>query len=411
MFVRRLINWVAGWGGPMGTSSGMQLAQPIEPVIDQTRLLPSDAALQISAVFSCVELLANTISTLPLFVFRQEGDGRVPDRKSRLWMLLHERPNAWMTPSEFISTMVVNRLLRGNAYARIERDGEGEAIALIPLSPDQMEVSVVEGGEVYTYYQDGVISVMAPENVIHWKGMGNGFVGLSKLEFMRASLNEAVKAQDNANLLYGKGSKPSGVLQTDSSLSDEQLKKLMERFGKQMTSAGGGLLIADRGLRYSQLSLSPADAQLLETRKFTVEEICRWFGVPGVLVGSNAQTTWGSGIEQITKGFHTYTINPLCTSFVQALERRLIPVWETDVTIEFKTEAFLKADQTTQASYYATMAQNGLMSRNEIRKLENLPPVDGGDDLTTQSNLVPINAMTAVPGEGHSPDDGSIVRQ
>lgn len=410
MFVRRLINWVASWGGPLGTASGTQIPLPVEPVIDQTKLVPPDAALQISSVFSCVELLANTISTLPLFVYRDKGEGRVPDRTSKLWWLLHERPNAWMTPSEFISTMVVNRMLRGNAYALIERDSTGTPFALIPLAPDQMEVSVVAGGELYIYYQDGVISALDPSNVIHWKGMGNGFMGLSKMEFMRASLNEAIKAQDNANLLYGKGSKPTGILQTDSKLDDKQLAALMNRFKVQMTSSEGGLLIADRGLKYTQLSLSPADAQLLETRKFTVEEICRWFGVPSVLVGASGVTTWGSGIEQITKGFHTYTIGPLCKQLEQALERRLIDVTETGLTIEFKTDAFLRTDQQSRAAFYSQMTQNGVMSRNEVRKLENLPPVKGGDDLTAQSNLVPLQKLGKVPA-ANSPINGEPVRQ
>ena len=199
MFVRRLVSWVTGWGGPLGTASGQQLGLPLAPIIDQTKLTPPDAALQISAVFACVEILAQTISTLPLYVYRDKGGVRVPDKMSRLWLLLHESPNRWMTPSEFLSAMVVNRMLRGNAYALIERDSAGEPIALVPLSPDQMEVSVVEGGEVYVYYQDGDITALAPENVIHWKGLGNGFLGLSKLDFMRATTNEAIRAQDNAN--------------------------------------------------------------------------------------------------------------------------------------------------------------------------------------------------------------------
>lgn len=410
MFVRRLVNWITSWGGPLGTASGMQVPLPLAPVIDQTREIPSDVALQISAVYACVELLANTIGTLPLFVYADEGGGRVPARSSRLWMLLHERPNAWMTPSEFYSAMTVNRLLRGNAYARIERDSSGEPIALIPVSPDQMEVSVVGGGEVYTYYQDGVISVWAPENVIHWKGIGNGFMGLSKLEFMRASMNEAVHAQENANALFGKGSKPTGVLYTDSALNENQLKNLMSRFKVQMTSSTGGLIIADRGLKYTQMSLSPADAQLLETRRFSVEEICRWFGVPSVLVGASGVTTWGSGIEQITKGFHTYTIGPLCKQLEQALERRLIGVDQTELTIEFKIDAFLRTDQQTRAAFYSQMAQNGVMSRNEIRKLENLPPVPGGDDLTAQSNLVPLHRLGKVQ-PANSPVNGEPVRQ
>ena len=411
MFVRRLVNWVTGWGGTLGTVSGQQLGLPLEPIIDQTRLVPSDAALQISAVYACVELLAQTISTLPLYVYRDDPQsGRLPDRDSRLWMLLHERPNAWMTPSEFLSAMVINRMLRGNAYALIERDVTGEPIALVPLSADQMEVSVVAGGEVYTYYQDGVISCIAPENIVHWKGLGNGFLGLSKLEFMRATTNEAIKAQENANALYGKGSKPSGVLQTDSKLNEEQINALMKRFQTQMTRSGGGLLVADRGLKYTQLSLSPADAQLLETRRFTVEEICRWFGVPGVLVGTTGQTTWGSGIEQIVAGFHKFTVGPLCKQLEQALERRLKRLEDTDLTIEFKMEALLRTDPASRAAYYSTMSQNGAMTRNEIRKLENLPPMEGGDELTAQSNLVPLQKLGRVE-PASSPINGEPVRQ
>ena len=408
MFVRRLVNWVTGWGGPLGTASGQQLGLPLAPIIDQTKLTPPDAALQISAVFACVEILAQTISTLPLYVYRDKGGVRVPDKMSRLWLLLHESPNRWMTPSEFLSAMVVNRMLRGNAYALIERDSAGEPIALVPLSPDQMEVAVVEGGEVYVYYQDGDITALAPENVIHWKGLGNGFLGLSKLDFMRATTNEAIRAQDNANSLYGKGSKPTGVLQTDSRLSAEQVAALMTRFQTSMTSSGGGLIIADRGLKYSQMSLSPADAQLLETRRFTIEEICRWFGVPGVLVGTTGQTTWGSGIEQIVSGFHKFTIGPLCKQLEQVLERRLKNY--EPITIEFKMDGFLRTDPASRAAFYSTMSQNGAMTRNEIRRLENLPPVEGGDELTAQSNLVPLRKLGAVE-PASSPINGEPVRQ
>lgn len=410
MFVKRLVNWVTSWGGPLGTASGQQIPLPVEPILDQTKNVTPDAALQISAVFACVELLAQTISTLPLYVYKDMGNGgRTPD-KGRLWMLLHERPNAWMTPSEFLSAMVVNRMLRGNAYAQIIRDSEGDPIALVPLSPDQMEVSVTAGGEVYTYYQDGVISVIAPENIIHWKGLGNGYIGLSKLEYMRATADEAISAQDNASRLYGSYSKPSGVLQTDSALNDEQLSAVFERF-KGMSRGGAGLYVVDRGLKYQQLSLTPADAQLLQTRQFSVEEICRWFGVPCVLVGSTATTTWGSGIQQIVEGFHKFTIGPLCKQLEQALSRRLVDVTDMDTTIEFKLDGFLRTTPEARASFYSTMAQNGAMTRNEIRRLENLPPVEGGDALTAQSNLVPIEKLGMQERSGSSPKDGTPVRQ
>lgn len=412
MFIKRLINWVASWGGPMGTASGQQIPLPLAPIVDDTKVVCSDSALQISAVYACVELLSQTISTLPLHVYRTDSKGvRTMSRDSRLWVLLHDKPNAWMTPCEFLSAMVANRMLRGNAFAKVVRDTTGEPVALIPLSADQMEVLVDETGTTYRYYQDGKIQILLGRDVVHWKGLGNGFMGLSKLEYMRASANEAVNAQDNATKLYGKNSKPAGILQTESVLDDSQMKALKSRFNGMASSASTGLYVVDRGLKFTQLSLSPADAQLLETRKFTVEEICRWFGVPGVLVNASGQTTWGSGIEQIVEGFHKFTVAPLCKQLEQALSRCLIADDATDTTIEFKYEGFLRSTPQARADYYSKMVQNGAMTRNEVRRLENLPPVEGGDDLTAQSNLVPIDKLGELQRTGSSPKDGSPVRQ
>ena len=412
MFVKRLINWVSGWGGATSTARGQQIPLPIEPILNDTRSVTVDGALQISTVYACVELLANTISTLPLYVYEEGKDGaKSPAKNSQLWMLLHDRPNAWMTPTEFLSVMVLNRILRGNAYAHIVRNRQGEPIALVPLSADQMEVSVTGRSMLYTYYQDGKTSVIHPDNVIHWKGLGNGYMGLSKLEFMRASTTEAISAQDNATKLYSKASKPAGILQTDSKLDDEQLSAVRARFG-QMSGGGSGLYIVDRGLKYQQLSLTPADAQLLETRKFSVEEICRWFGVPAVLVQSNAQTTWGSGIGQIIDGFHKFALGPLCKQFEQAIARPLVPVTDTTTSIEFKLEGFLRANPQERADFYSKMVQNGAMTRNEVRRLENLPTVDGGDGLTVQVNLAPLDKLEDIATrKGGNNENTQPVRQ
>lgn len=142
--------------------------------------------------------------------------------------------------------------------------------------------------------------------------------------------------------------------------------------------------------------------------RFTIEEICRWFGVPGVLVGTTGQTTWGSGIEQIVSGFHKFTIGPLCKQLEQVLERRLKNY--EPITIEFKMDGLLRTDPASRAAFYSTMSQNGAMTRNEIRRLENLPPVEGGDELTAQSNLVPLRKLGAVE-PASSPINGEPVRQ
>jgi HK97 family phage portal protein len=412
MFLKRLINWVASWGGALGTASGQQLGQPTEPIFGELRPIQSDQMLQISAVYSCVELLSNTMATLPIFVYKKDPKGgRVPDRSSNLFTLLHDQPNAWMTPSEFVAVMVVNRILKGNAYAYVQRDAAGNPVALIPLPADQVEVDVIDGGEVFLYHQDGHIDAYDGANVIHWKGIGNGYIGLSKLDFMRASGNEAINAQLAANKLFANGGKPSGILATDSTLSEEQVKTVFSRF-KGMSSSGNGLYVVDRGLKYEALSLSPQETQLLETRKYGVEEICRWFGVPAVLVGASGATTWGSGIAEIVQGFHKFTLAPLCTQFQQALMRRLVPLHMRDkVSIEMKFDALLRSAPGERAEFYAKMAQNGMMTRNEVRNLENLCSCEGGDELTAQSNLVPLQNLGQQSQTGSSPQDGTPIRQ
>ena len=412
MIVKRLINWVSGWGGPLGFASGLQIAIPTEPIFSDLKDVEASKALQISTIFACTELLANTMSTFPIFLYKGTKDrGRQPDRESEVFTLLHDKPNEWMTPAEFVSSMVINRLLKGNAYALIQRNASGHPIALIPLPSEQVEFTVMGDRETYIYYQDGRINVYSGENVIHWKGVGNGYIGLSKLNFMRATANEAVNAQSNATKFFGSNSKPTGVLCTDQKLDEKQFKEVLKRFSGMARGDGSGLFLVDRGFKYSTMSLSPQDAQLLETRKYNVEEICRWFGVPPVLIGASGVTTWGSGIAEIVSGFHKFTLAPLCTQFQQALMRRLIPLEERgEYTIELKIDALLRSNPQERAQYYSQMAQNGMITGNEVRGLENLPPQDGGDELTAQSNLVPLNKLGETKPSS-SPADGSLVRQ
>ncbi len=412
MIVKRLINWVSGWGGPLGFSSGEQIAVPVEPLFSDLKEIEESKALQISTIFACTELLANTMSTFPIFIYKGSKDkGRTPDRNSNIFTLLHDKPNDWMTPSEFVSAMVINRMLRGNAYALIQRGADDEPVALIPLPAEQVEMTVIGNRETYIYYLDGQVNVYSGDNIIHWKGVGNGYKGLSKIRFMSATANEAVNAQSNATKFFGERSKPTGVLCTDQKLGDSQFKEVLKRFSGMAKGDGSGLFLVDRGFNYSSMSLSPQDAQLLETRKYNVEEICRWFGVPPVLIGASGVTTWGSGIAEIVSGFHKFTLAPLCTQFQQALTRKLNHVWDRDkYTIEMKLDALLRSNPQERAAYYSQMAQNGMMTRNEVRGLENLPPAEGGDELTAQSNLVPLKKLGQVETTSNPPD-GSPVRQ
>lgn len=397
------------FGGSPALSNrrGDQYAVPSTALVPDTAQVGPDGALQISAVWSCVDRRATTLASLPLFTYAERGNGmRDLARTERVYSLLHDRPNPRMTAFDFWRALVMNLDLRGNGYARIDRDARGEAVALWPMPADQVLPFLMDDGTlVYQYRVDENLAVLSADSVLHIKGLGNGTVGLSKLEYMRATTDEAAKAQTNAARLFGNGGKPTGVLMLDNVLNTEQRKAIRERFAEMASGTIARLYVLEANMKYQQLSMSPEDQQLLQTRQFSVEEICRWFDVPPVLVHHSNVTTWGSGVEQIVAGFHKFTIRPLLVSIEQAIRMQVLtPAQRSRLTVEFNFDALLRGDPKARADYYASGAQNGWLKRNEIRQLENLAPVAGAgaDMLTAQSNLVPIDMMGQAPARGGS---------
>lgn len=389
--------WFGRWGA-LAERTGKQVPTPSTALVSGTSDIGPDGALQISAVWSCISRRATTIASLPFFAYEQANGQKSLARTSRLYALLHNSPNSRMTPFEFWVAMLMNHDLRGNAYARIDRDPRtGEAIAMWPMPADQVQPIVLDDGSmVYEYRIDSDVAVFAADSVLHLKGLGNGTVGLAKLDFMRATTDEAAKAQTSASRMFGNGGKPTGVLMIDKVLGPEQRKSINERFSEMASGSTSRLYVLEANMKYEQLSLSPEDQQLLETRQFTVEEICRWFDVPPVLVYHSNVTTWGSGVEQIISGFHKFTIRPMLVSIEQAVAKRVLtPAQRARLSVEFSFEALLRGDPAARATFYSTALQNGYMTRNEVRQLENLPP-DGGpgaDLLTAQVNLVPLDRL------------------
>lgn len=402
-FTTLLAGWWSGLsGGAAGDRTGRQLTQPSSPLVEDAPTVSADGAMQLSTVWRCVWLIANMIASLPLFVYETDSKGhRVLARSSRLFQILHDSPNPRMTPMEFWLAMLLNLMLRGRAYARIVRDeSSGEAVALWPMPADQVTTIVLPDGDLaYEYRIDGNVAILAASNVLHLKDMGNGTEGLSKLEHMRASVAEAASAQTAANRLFTNGGKPTGVLMVDHVLKPDQRQALRERFGEMQGGGFARLFVLEADLKYQQLSLSPEDQQLLETRQFSVEEICRWFGVPPVLAFHNNVTTWGSGVSEIVDGFHKLTGRPIVVNIEQALRKRVLtPAQRARFTVEFSLDALLRANLKDRVEIYAKAVQNGLKTRNECRQLENDPKLNGGggDLLTVQSNLLPIDLLGKV---------------
>lgn len=398
--ISRFFSWIGG--GILRDQSGQQLSTP--SVMSATPTSP-DAAMQVSTVYACVSLLARVISSLPLMVYETLPDGRRKlARDSRLWMVLHSRPNDVMTPRDFWSTMIMHWAMRGNAYAQIIRDSSGDLVSLWPLSPDQTEVFVDSKGQVaYKYQKDGKTYILGVNDVLHIKDIGNGLIGLSKLSFMSSSVKEATDTQKFATANAENYGKPSGILTVDHILKKENKNGVNERERIRQslydfrTGGSSKIVVLEADMKFNPVTLTPEESQLIENRRFSVEEICRWFGVPPVLIGASGVTTWGSGISEITSGFVKFTIGPMLVSIEQALRLRVFTLEERmTMQAEFSLDALMRGDITSRYQAYATAVQNGFKTRNEVRQLENDEPVEGGDVLTAQTNLAPLDKLGQV---------------
>lgn len=384
-------NWF-GLSGPLSTAKGQQVIAPTVAIAEDTLNPAPDAALQVSAVWRSVELISKVIGTLPLFVYENTGSRgqRELARTAGLYSRLHDKPNERMTAPEFWGAMVLSMVLRGNAYARLRRGLGGTVESLWPLSSDQVMPYVMDNGElVFIYQESGQQKLYLADEILHLKDLGNGTTGMSRLDFMRNTVTEAARAQAQATRVFRNGDKPSGLLTIDRVLTDDQRKAIRRNFAEIAEGPSARLFVIEAGMKYEPVTLSPEDVQLLQTRQFGVEEVCRWFGVPPVLLGHSNVTTWGSGIEQIIAGFHKLTIRPLLVQIESAIrERVLTPAERARYTVEFSLDALLRGSTKERYEIYSTAVQNALMTRNEVRQLENWPPMEGGDDLTLQSNLV-----------------------
>lgn len=381
------------FGGSLSENTGLQLNSPSAALVPGTANIGPDGALQLSAVWACVSRRATTIATLPLFVYKRDRNGQKElARDDTLYQLLHESPNSRMTPKEFWTAMLLNYDLRGNAYARIERRGDGTAMALWPMPSDQVQVEALEDGSmVYYYYTGNNVTALAENSVLHLKDLGNGTTGFSKLDYMRSTVDEAGKQQSQAAKTFATGGKPTGLLMVDKLLTKDQREQVRAAFQELETGSTSRLAVLEANMKYERLNLTPEQQELMESRKFSVEEICRWFDVPPVLVHHSNVTTWGSGIEQIVDGFYKLSVRPMLVSIEQAITKRVMtPKQRQSMSVEFNFDALLRGNLVQRYQSYAQAVQNGFLTRNEVRQYENMPPVEGGDQLTAQVNLAPI---------------------
>jgi HK97 family phage portal protein len=336
-----------------------------------------DSALQLAAAWACVRLNARTMGSLPLQMFeRVAGNERRPANDHPLYAVLHDSPNADQTAMEFWEGQFTALNLRGNAYAQKLFSGTGlssRLIGLDPWIPDRVSVyRDSSGARRYRYSAPfgGGSQEYGEDEVFHLRGFGAGaLLGLSPIAYGRQTLGTALAADEVAGRTFASGLQLSGFVEmaTGTKLTPDQRKDLVNLFLKFAgSSQTGKVLPLDPGMKFSALTMNPEDAQLLETRNFHVEEICRWFGVMPVLIGHSAagQTMWGSGVEQIILAWLTLGLGPELQRIEQAIEKQLLsPADRTRYYVEHNVSALLRADTAAQAALFASAGQNGWMSR------------------------------------------------
>lgn len=365
----------------------------------------SGQAIGLSATWACINLLAGTISTLPLQVHRTNSQGvKSLDRGHSLYWILHDSPNYDQTSVDFLEFMVAALELQGNAYAKVERRSDDSVISLTPLRPDAVRARRLSSGDIqYSWTENGRQVTRAGKDVLHIRGpLGDALSGASTLSVCRGAFDSALHADRASSTIFANGVQSTGVFSTDKSiaLNREQRRDFDDYLAERFVGArnAGRPLLLDRGMTYHQLNMTPEDAEMLDSRRFGVEEICRIFGVPPHMIGHTSNSTsWGTGLEQQTLGFVKFSLRRRLKRIEMALEKQLLTTEDrrNGVSIEFNLEGLLRGDTQSRANFYQSGLTNGWRTINEIRALENLPPVEGGDVPRMQSQNVPL---TGDPG-------------
>lgn len=390
----RVFNWFGSIGATT-QSKGLQDTRPLRSVHTNSPDVGLDGALQVSSVWACIELLADNIASLPIFVYMMKDGLRQLARDTDLWRLLHTSPNSRHTAMEFWQFIVMNYMLRGNAYARLQRNSKGEVTAMWPLSSDQVQVKVLDDGSlVYEYSVNATVIVYSEKNILHFRDKGNGVIGMSRLDYMKSTLNVAINAQNTTNNTYQNENRRPMVFMIDKTLKSEQREAIRKNFKGLTESGDDDLLILEAGAKVEALSMTPAEVQLLETRKFSVEDISRWFGIPSVLINDLANRVPYGNNDDLIQIFYKFKLRPMLVGFEQALTKRILTAEQrASMSVEFSIDAILRGSLKDRVEIYAKQLQNGMKSRNEVRQLENDPAVAGADSLTAQVNLVPIEML------------------
>jgi HK97 family phage portal protein len=402
-------------GGFYPVAAGGQARPPVNASSSLTgHINTPNSTLSLAAAWACIWLISDTISTLPFILNRRSAPNLAygePAADMPLYQILHDSPNQQMSACEFWQVMIASDLLWGNGYAIKTSNSIGQLIALTPLRPEYVVPyrNLIPNTEPkqyeirYKYYSPLEQFDYTADQIFHLKDRTlDGLVGLSRIEYARNSLGIARAAEDATAEVFKHGLRAGGFVKSDKFLKKEQRDALRDDL-KKFAQGGpeqGGIMVLEGGLTWDSITMNPQDVQLLTSRQFAVEDVCRWFGVPPVLIGhtSAGTTAWGTGIEQLLLGWLMLNLRPYVRRIEQTVGRSLLTMPQrTTLYLHIDTSDLLGADSVSRGQLYGNLAQNGIMTRNEIRAREHLAPMDGGDELTVQSQLVPLDTLGDAP--------------
>ena len=380
-------SWIKGL---LGNYEGEQVTKPLAPIVPHTKPATVNNVLQIPAIWECVNKIVRSMSGLPIDILKTiDDDGNTEMVKTgQLYYLLNKQPNSYMTPSDFLKKITLDYLIHGNAFVRIDKARGADYIAaLVPLNAEQVKTYLKDNRVFYKYYseKDQIIEYSSDE-IMHWKGIGNGIVGLSMADFAGTTLTEAVSAQDASIEMFRNKGKLNGILSAETPIiNDKQAKDFLKTF-TEMRNADLGIPLLPSGFKFQSLSMSPVETQLLSTREFIVKEFSRWFGIPyGLLTGDS------NDLVELSNYFYETTVLPMCIELEQVIEQKIIK--DDSLHCKFRTSILKRMSDQTRVSMQTSYVQNGLRTRNELRREDGFGRIDGADELTAQNNLYPLDKL------------------
>ena len=367
------------------------------------KAISKEMALTSSAVYACIRILSENVGSLPLHLYRRTTEGREKAIDHQLYSILHFRPNPEMTSMIYRETITEHLVGWGNSYSNIVYDNANRVKELWPLRPDQMEVERKDGELLYKYtVPSGKIYFLSRKEVLHIPGLGfNGLIGYSVLTKARETIALALGMEEYIARFFGNDARPGIILKHPGTLSDPAKDNLRKSWNEKYQGLEKKHLMAvlEEGLDIKEIGFPPEDAQFIQGRKFEIEELGRWFQVPlHMLQHTEPSTSWGTGIDQLTRGFISYSLRPWLIREEQNFSMQLLKENEwLDYYFEHNVEGLLRGDSKARSEYYKNMFMVAAMSPNDILALENMPPVPGGDERFVPLNMKPLSWFSSGP--------------